>query len=1270
MQDDALDLSQLSPQMPLPLLSGGAFPDIDLLWTDDGSDQQDLAKSPPTTQALPPEEDSQGTEEEQGGKSTDPSEPRDPGGQAAASPTPMHGRPRTQPRRYTPSSLPSIGMPTPPATRKREGRVLGIQKPKRGPRTVVIRSSGWQKRQPSSSSATPTKAAMPQDHSFGTTHSSSSGQLGHRVSGPPLRDVPRMSPSCLINHHMKEADPDILLTQVLNGVSGDLFQRDNHQSDLYTNLEEVSVCKTARPDQPPFVVATSSTEAAEICRDVWSAQHAQHLTKMMVKPPDGPANPTSCILDRPTTDQLDEIRRKVEVGIEAAPQGCQGLPPQCANWVEAPVLPTPKRRSDFSILSRNIGSLRRSGYMHVCTSTQLSSINALPGSLTVKYLVLLATLIGQPILGQAMLVNNVSGAEAYPEASTTYPSGVPTALPQSSANPRPLFTWHPHAEFQHEMIRIDNTDVRFLLGYFPVIQITLPTSQRRLLRVDRIVDLAELSALQYNALRWTRMAVGNVAAITSDSFRLISGSGTSVEYLLHHQPLSAASCSALAKSKHGRLPVSQLEVSFATEAVPWPQMIWTSPHQVSTEASGSSFRYELHLEDRQLLPLTEDPAPCHIYHMLHGTASRISERQIGSHYLWFQDSGPGTYHVYNPWHLSASLSTNGSCAVYVPHTAQTHAPAKFLNRCLVLRNGSLAAVHRQQLNSAVTLQHDRLNAIKGLPSEMRLENQDHTLGPLSTSTIRLVQPLTSGHERLVLGASEEALKLGVRDAPLSLQDFRPLVAATTVDPVPTPSALVAVGSTLLSTAGSFVISSLTQEMLAKAMQRILAGGKYRFLDPLLLRDAISSPDRAAYLSTFNTLPNQPYTWNEEQNVLLLQNLKSMGHIPKQAAKDQAQLASGLAVVTGAAQALEHFNDEGLRQLEKIALNFLASSDLKVDTEAGALAYVVRTGSIAMVSYFLSTIDSTPALQTHRLHAMPAYHGKAQGTVTALDLPQYFTLTHQATDVNSSAVQSTCARAITSQEYGTSLSEDHPSCFVTTTKPPMLQTIYQQGTTRLIQTTSPPSQSMIAFLACAGRPAHRFTLQSEVNIFLVPGACSLHFTIMHSKLASVARLNAEPGNTQFAWLLSYNTSAYGYQLSAQEEAYIALYSVLGTAVLCLLVGTGVAIKYKHLLPWFKTSMPTSNTYVGLGPTIFHPHLGARSMSDFSSSEDSVQVPDVPVSRPPAHIRPSSLRDRPPFASYTATVRRGERNKPTPADVVRDQRSTKDAAEQTTQQESVL
>ena len=1262
------DLSVLSPQMPLslPLFSDDFLPDVDLLWNDEAE-----GLSPPIHHNEGPLQPADDNHHEANEGFVVPSRapplPSGAGCEVGAAPpsagsSDEPGRDPSPPLRGVGIGKSAVGIGKPATTtgRRNEKWLPGVSK-HRKKRTVLIKPPPKPARrfQPVRTASASSSQEKSSEFIFDANSTSPLDKCDGLGLGKPPYDVPRMSPSCLINQHREEPTPQVLLSKAIEGVCTDVFERSSLPVDDYTNLEEFSLCKNSLPGHLPYTVATSSLEGAAICKDIWGAQHSQHLCQVLMKPPNGPSSSTQTIIEHPSSDQLDEARKKLEAGFAAAPRGCQGLPQQCANWVEPPTIPFPKRRSDFSLLTRNIGAMRRSGYMHICTSTQLTTINSLPGSLAVKYLVLMATLLGQPILGQAAAIDATNS---------------PTPLPRS-ANPQPLLTWHQETKFHQKLFSMDTTEVRFLFNYFPAIQITMPTSNRRLLRVDRIVDLAPLSALQHNSLRWTKLAMSNEQAITSDGFRLIGGQGSSVEYLLHSQKVSATSCAALAKAKHGRLPLSKLEVSFATDAVTWPEMIWTQPTQNSIKTSSTSFTYELQLEDLQLLPSDPEAAfPCKIWHMVRGQAKQVQDDQIGSEYIWFQNTGTGQYHVYNPWHLSASVSTNGSCAVFVPHDSGTITPARFLHRCLVLRNGSLAEVHRRQLHSAVALQRTRLEAVQGLPSEMRLQNVDHSLGPLSTSTIRLVQPLKSGKEQLVLGANQQALKIGRRRAALTLQDFRPLQAPDHVDPLPTPSALIALGSTLLSTAGSFVIQSATQEVLAKAMQRILAGGKYKFLDPMLLQNALISPDRTSYLSSFNRQPDQPYSWDEDQNILLLRDLQVLGHIPAHVAEDEAQLASGLAIVSGAAQTLEHFDKGGLRQLEKVALNFLASSDLKIDTKQGGLVYVVRSGSVALASYFLSTIDTTPSLQTHRLHALPAYQGKMKGSTVSLDLPKTFTLTHQATDLNSSAAQSSCAKAIASQEYHAALGREHPACFTVISTQPMMQIIYTQGSTRLVQTASPPGEPMVAFLACAGQPAHRFMLKAEINVFMVPGTCRMDFTIMDSKLAGIERLTSEAGGTQFLWMLSYNTSAYGYKLSTQEEAYVALYSVIGALTICGLVLSAALFKFRHLVPCFKRDPPplaTSTTYRNLGPLITHPHLNARSLSDFSSSNESVEQTVRPDAGPEpfCHVRPSSLRTRPPFSSYTATVRKGKK---TNAAVVHSDhiRPASDVVKVTTDMESAI
>ena len=109
-------------------------------------------------------------------------------------------------------------------------------------------------------------------------------------------------------------------------------------------------------------------------------------------------------------------------------------------------------------------------------------------------------------------------------------------------------------------------------------------------------------------------------------------------------------------------------------------------------------------------------------------------------------------------------------------------------------------------------------------------------------------------------------------------------------------------------------------------------------------------------------------------------------IPDQPVQDLTQLSSGLSVVTTAADTLQQFNREGLDLLQQLALDFVADNQLQVDSTGGALAYVLRSGSIALVSFYLSVIDGAPSLLSHRLHALPAFQGQELEEVIKLDLP--------------------------------------------------------------------------------------------------------------------------------------------------------------------------------------------------------------------------------------------------------------------------------------------
>ena len=121
------------------------------------------------------------------------------------------------------------------------------------------------------------------------------------------------------------------------------------------------------------------------------------------------------IIEKPTKDDeqkisLDAAMNFVNNGAHAAPRHCAGVPPQCSDWIEAASIPQSPLKSDFHLMARNVGRLRRNGYCHVVSSSQLSCIAAMPGSISVKHLILIATLLGQPLVTNAQ--QGVSNTDA------------------------------------------------------------------------------------------------------------------------------------------------------------------------------------------------------------------------------------------------------------------------------------------------------------------------------------------------------------------------------------------------------------------------------------------------------------------------------------------------------------------------------------------------------------------------------------------------------------------------------------------------------------------------------------------------------------------------------------------------------------------------------------------------------------------------------------------------------------------------------------------
>ena len=460
---------------------------------------------------------------------------------------------------------------------------------------------------------------------------------------------------------MEEVKPEILLRGAMKKVDPMLFQRLDHDNDKYTNLEEFLLLKSSTSAYQPLTVAVASPEAAHIFKSVWNAMN-MYNQEVLMRPPLGPATPSNCIIG-PKADafksalpEVQEAVRMTSIGMSAAPTKVEGIPEQCSDWVKAPALPLPHFRTDFDRMCRHVGHLKRLGYSHVISSAQLSLVTSFPGSIAVRWLLLLSILLGQP---------TQSATESVQSAPL-------------KANPAPLLSWHPDTPLQERSFHLGNYDLKVIMAHLPALQIIEPTMQRKLLRLDRLVDLHELSALQYNALRWARQASNIILPLTSDGFRLlppITDDGQHIEYYLYGDPVSEPGCQAMALAKQARLPMSSAEAHLAKGSVAKNQTIWVHVTQSSVHEHGK-FMYKVLLGGEQLLPTAENRRMCRIYQYTGTKSVRIGEDEIGSFYSWYRHTGKtgDRYHNYHPYSLEVSYGMNHECLIMVPPHSHLEVP--------------------------------------------------------------------------------------------------------------------------------------------------------------------------------------------------------------------------------------------------------------------------------------------------------------------------------------------------------------------------------------------------------------------------------------------------------------------------------------------------------------------------------------------------------------------------------------------------------------------
>lgn len=688
-----------------------------------------------------------------------------------------------------------------------------------------------------------------------------------------------------------------------------------------------------------------------------------------------------------------------------------------------------------------------------------------------------------------------------------------------------------------------------------------------------------------------------------------------------------------------RLPLSPEEVGYAAGSLKEDDMIWVTAQQFTSNNPDSTYQYRLSLGTVSLLPPNPDTT-CQAYHALSGQAKPIDPHEISGSYLWYSPH-EHQYHTYSPWKLQVSATPNMTAfKIFVPTDQRLQLPAMYHQRCLLLRDGTAADVQYLNLRQALQLQQDRLLASPSKPTELRLQNADRSLGPLSMQDARLVPSLDSGRPRLLLSSSPLASQPGLRNLSLMDGDFRPLSRGHQSElPGPTPAGLLSAASMILTTAGTFVLKELTETMAKKALLDLKRAGTYRFIEPRLITKALQSPSRQDFLDSYTSVVAPTFAWEEEENILLYKILQQTKDLPADSKLTQTDLASGLALVSNQARIIEAFDHDGLRLLEEAALNFLSQSRLQIDASNGGLAQVSQAGSVVIVTYYLSVRSASPAEDHHLLFPLPAYHGQQQDVAVELDVPPSYRLSLHASITNTTAEQDRCAQAIVSQNYDHSFSSSHPACLTRLSRTPLARVLASVPSYRFLLVNAKPGAATKIFLSCSGTQNHRWRLDKDISLFLVPASCEVHVN-RANKLVTLRRQQSEPTLLGFRYLLAYDLAPYGRALSEEEKLNIIVGSLSGTLCLLLLISVWAAFHFKSkllsLIGSPSNELPPFNSYADF-----------RSID--SSLEPDVVATDTGSTRPPEdpqerlHVEDADEpRDGIPLASRYATIRRNPKS----------------------------
>ena len=863
----------------------------------------------------------------------------------------------------------------------------------------------------------------------------------------------------------------------------------------------------------------------------------------------GPASPPPARGDTPMagpsallpTNGITRLSHGLREGlnyVRAATQadlGISDLPPALSGWdFSAPFRPVEEQRfNEYMAMLIYYARLPHGLTSHFVSHNQLLSILQLPGSASVKLL----------LLSSILLSNTGTRVGAL-----------------SFDRPGPEYSWNPHAVFQQDIIKIADKEVILTRGNTLFMSYLTSTKLTDIVKTQLALDLAPLAVRRHNGERFLQQLGPPADYPRSDGFEL-PYPGAPYESHTYYKPVSRDICMTLALQANASLPKKVEQLDFVRDYVNNTLVIWVLPDQHEVGERYDDLEYHLAMDNRIILPVPHNRT-CEFSLFINNAiiSTRGTKWSTGAYQYFaplqdFVNEGD-KYHAFHAWNLEVALSPDGDqCKIIVPVDQVHRRPpeGQFDHGCVLLRDPRDHNLQVQVRQHKVELYLRRFKATPFSPEDFRVQPEGHlTLPPLVAAELSIVPDLLSGQDTVVL--EEHVGEYGPMDRFLALDDLRTLQAATATPApatpaVPTPARLLpAVGAAGLQ----YVIKELTEESLQKMLGVMMDQAKYRIVSPRQIKAAQGSNTSEVLESVNDNLPPE-VAFELNRHVLLLKELQGGGILPGTAILSDSHLDTRLQLVASSLRLLEEFQAEMEDSLLTMGLTaVLNQHNLPIDTEAPSLLHVSKSGSIWLLNFYLALVNPTSDSSKYHFLTLPCYRAETQRRALYLDAPDSYVLAATPRHSQHTLTQEACGFVLATQQY----EERHESCSLIERQLQLVHVLLEWPRGQLLLVNG---QSARVFLNCEGKQPFAWSQKFDHAVYFLPTSCSLTVNNYGQMYEAPAKQTSD--QSEFRFLLAWNTEFKLLYFTRAQRVTVIFCSITGALILVLLGAAAMCWKFK-------------------------------------------------------------------------------------------------------------